>query len=59
VHLAVYDLLGRRVAVPVNRSLPAGVHRVSFDGTRLPSGIYLVRVHAGDRMQSQPFVLHR
>lgn len=59
VHLAVYDLLGRRLAVPVDRSLPAGVHRVSFDGTRLPSGVYLVRVHARDGMQSQPFVLLR
>ena len=43
VELAVYDMLGRRVAVLAEGAYPAGRHRVVFDGAALPSGPYLVR----------------
>jgi hypothetical protein len=46
VRLAVYDVLGREVAVLVNEILPAGAHSVQFDATGLPSGVYLVRLEA-------------
>jgi len=44
VRLAVYDLLGREVAVPVNGRLASGYHQVDFDASDLPSGIYLYRL---------------
>jgi len=49
VHLAVYDLAGRRVANLINGSLDAGVHMAvwdghSNDGALLPSGIYCARL---------------
>ncbi len=45
VRLAVYDLLGREVAVPVERQpQPAGTFRVAFDASGLPSGLYLYRM---------------
>ncbi len=44
VRLAVYDLLGRRVALLVDGSLTAGQHRVSFEASNLPSGMYLYRL---------------
>ena len=44
VHLAVYDLLGRRVALLVDGSLNAGAHEVPFDASGLPSGTYLYRL---------------
>ena len=43
VRVAVYDVLGREVAVLQHGALPAGVHRLTFEATDLPSGTYLVR----------------
>jgi hypothetical protein len=41
----VFDLLGRRVAQPLDRAaLAAGQHTVTLDGATLPSGVYLVRL---------------
>ena len=47
VHLALYDLLGRRLAVLVDGAQPAGVHTVRLDGAGLPSGVYVYRLEAG------------
>ena len=44
VRLAVYDLLGREVAVLVDGQQPAGTFRVTFDATELTSGLYLYRL---------------
>ncbi|TVQ14391.1 MAG: T9SS C-terminal target domain-containing protein [Balneolaceae bacterium] len=41
VRLEVYDLLGRRVAELQNGPMQAGYHTVSFDASRLSSGVYL------------------
>lgn len=45
--LAVYDLLGREVAVLVDGPMSSGAHSVTFDGSGLSSGVYLVRLTAG------------
>ncbi|MDA1028917.1 MAG: T9SS type A sorting domain-containing protein [Bacteroidetes bacterium] len=44
VTLAVYDLLGRRVAMLVNGVLDAGKHTARFDASELPSGGYIYRL---------------
>ncbi|MBO6576244.1 MAG: T9SS type A sorting domain-containing protein [Rhodothermales bacterium] len=44
VHLAVYDVLGREVAVLVSDVVEAGRHRAMFDAGRLTSGTYLYRL---------------
>jgi subtilisin family serine protease len=44
VHLAVYDLLGREVALLVNEFLAAGDYRWSFDAAGLSSGMYFYRL---------------
>jgi len=41
--LAVFDLLGREVAVLGVGALPAGTHSFDLNGARLPAGTYLVR----------------
>ena len=48
VKLTVYDLLGREVAVLVNGTKDAGIHRILFTGTGLGSGVYYYRMTAGD-----------
>jgi hypothetical protein len=53
VTLAVYDLLGREVAVLVRGRVDAGVHEVTFDASGLSSGVYLYRLSAGDFVQAR------
>ncbi|MEE9554146.1 MAG: T9SS type A sorting domain-containing protein, partial [candidate division Zixibacteria bacterium] len=48
VSLAVYDLLGREIDVLIDRYYPAGYHRVIWDAGDQPSGVYFVRLQAGD-----------
>jgi flagellar hook assembly protein FlgD len=53
VRLEVYDTTGRRVRLLAEGALPAGSHAVRWDGTdqggaALGSGVYLVRLTAGD-----------
>ncbi len=47
VRLAVYDVLGRQVAVLVNGMQSAGQYVVNFDASRLASGMYIYRIEAG------------
>jgi hypothetical protein len=44
VRLAVYDLLGREVAVLVNEKKDPGIYDVRFDGSGLASGVYIYRI---------------
>jgi hypothetical protein len=46
VNLEVYDLLGQRVAVLLQKQMPAGVSRVPFNASALASGMYLYRMQA-------------
>jgi len=59
VRLAVYDLLGREVGLLVNGEAEAGVHSVWFDGSELPSGVYLCRMEAGAMVAAMKLVLVR
>ncbi|RJP81844.1 MAG: T9SS C-terminal target domain-containing protein [Candidatus Zixiibacteriota bacterium] len=57
VSLRVFDTAGRVVATLVDGWKPAGAHETTFDGAGLASGIYLVRLEAGDFTQIQKLVL--
>ena len=57
VHLRVYDLLGREVAVLVDQRRAAGSYRDTFDGSGLASGVYIYCLTAGLRAQSRAMVL--
>ena len=57
VTIAVYDLLGREVAVLVEGEMAAGRHEVQFRANGLPSGMYLVRMQAGSFSQVRRMTL--
>jgi hypothetical protein len=57
VRLAVYDMLGREVAVLVSEQKEAGRYLVTFDARRLTSGVYIYRIQAGGFVQNKKFVL--
>ena len=59
VQIAVYDMLGRQVAVLENGRREAGRHRVTLDGDRLASGVYFGRLHIGDQTRTQKMTVVR
>lgn len=40
LHLDIYDLLGRSVAVLIDLELETGSYRVVWDSKNIPSGVY-------------------
>lgn len=59
VVLAVYELLGKVVALLVNEQLTPGSHEVTIDGTQLSSGLYFYRLQAGGFVQTKKLILLR
>lgn len=59
VKLAVYDLLGREVAVLVNEPHAPGIYDASFTADRLPSGLYMAKLTAGTVTQARKMALVR
>jgi len=57
VKLTVYDISGRTVSTLVNGWREEGTHEVTFDGSGLPSGIYIYRLTAGGSSTSDKMVL--
>ena len=52
VHLSVYDVLGREVAILVDGVQHAGKHTSVLDGMSLPSGTYLYRLEVAGQVRS-------
>jgi hypothetical protein len=40
VKLSIYDILGREVDVLVDKDMNPGIHEITFDGSKLTSGVY-------------------
>lgn len=59
VRLAVFDLLGREVAVLEDRERGAGTHQVLFDADALPAGIYFVRMETESQAVTLPVIVSR
>jgi hypothetical protein len=57
VSLKVYDLTGRLVTSLIDRQQPPGYYEVTFDGSGLSSGLYFVRMQAGDFSSVRKMVL--
>lgn len=59
VSLVVFNSLGQRVAVLAEGTLEAGRHVASFDGSALPSGVYLYRLQGGPEVVTGRLMLVR
>lgn len=57
VSLKVYDLLGREVKTLVNGYKKAGLYQVIFDGSNLPSGIYIYKLQTPSFSQIRKMIL--
>jgi len=59
VSLEIFNVTGQRVASLVDAGQPAGQHIIHWDAGNLPSGIYLVRLQAGEQMATRKMALVR
>ena len=59
VTLKVFDVLGREVATLVNEVEEAGYKSVTFDASKLSSGIYFYRLQAGHYVETKKLLLLR
>jgi hypothetical protein len=57
VDLAIYDLLGRKVATLINDRLNAGTHSIIFNGSNLSSGVYFYRLKSSDQILTRKLTL--
>jgi carboxypeptidase T len=59
VRLAVYDILGREMAMLVNEKKAPGSYSVRFDAGSLASGVYFYRLSAGNFVQTRTMLVIR
>jgi hypothetical protein len=57
VTLKVFNSLGEEIETLVNEEKPAGSYDVSFDGSRLSSGIYYFQIKTGSFIQTRKMLL--
>ena len=57
VNVMVYNVLGQVVSTLVNNYMDAGYHSITWDANNMPSGMYLVRVQAGNNVETQKLML--
>lgn len=57
VSLKIYDMLGKEVTSIVNEYKEAGYYTVSFDASRLTSGVYFYRLIAGNNSAVKKLVV--
>ena len=57
VRFAVYDLLGREVAVLVNEMKTAGTYKATWNASSMPSGVYFYTLSEGKSLKSKKLLL--
>lgn len=57
VSIKVFDLIGQQVAELVNEEKEAGYYSISFDASRLPSGVYIYTIRANNFVQTRKMLL--
>lgn len=59
VRIRAFDALGREVAKPVDGQFQAGSHQTTWRVSGLASGVYLLRIEAGDMHSTQRVIVLR
>jgi hypothetical protein len=57
VELTVYDILGRKVKQLLKETKPAGTYEVTFNASRLASGVYIYSIKSNDFTASKKLML--
>lgn len=59
VKLRVFDLLGKEITSLVDGNFEAGTHKVTFDASNIPSGMYLYRLESGSYIATKKMTVLR
>ena len=57
VSLSIYNLQGREVATLIDANMDAGYHSVVWDANSYASGVYFVKMVAGEFVNTQKLML--
>lgn len=57
VKIAIYDMLGKEIAILINENQIPGTYEATFDAVGLPSGVYFFRITANDFTRTKRMVL--
>ncbi len=57
VNLKIYNAVGEEVATLINEQMESGVYLWNFNAANLPSGIYIYRLNAGDKLFTKKMML--
>jgi hypothetical protein len=57
VDLAIYNLLGQKIASLISEKQPAGNYKYEWNASHVPSGMYLYYLQAGDFVDKKKLVL--
>lgn len=57
--LSIFDVLGRKITTLIAEELEKGKHSIEFDGSNLPSGIYLYQLRASNFIKTRKMVLQK
>jgi hypothetical protein len=59
VLIQVFDVLGRKTTILVDGITEAGLHSITFDGSELSSGVYIIRMIAGENASAKAILLQK
>ncbi len=59
VNLSIYNMLGQKVMTLINDNEKAGKYDVTFDASKLASGVYLYRLTAGNYVSVKKMILQK
>ena len=57
VDLKVYNLIGEEVVTLINEHQAAGVYKIDFNASALPSGVYFYKLQAGSFVETKKMIL--
>jgi hypothetical protein len=55
--LVIYDILGSKIETLINEEMNPGFYEISFDGSKLSSGIYFYKLSTPDYSQTKSMVI--
>lgn len=57
VTISVYNIIGQKVDELVSEKFESGIHKINWNASSLPSGVYLIRLNAGKYNAVQKAIL--
>lgn len=57
VKISIYNPLGQKVKIILNKRMESGLHEIQFNAGDLPSGVYFYKIVAGDFVNTKKMIL--